>query len=1020
MGIRTLFVMIGTFIVCAALRAGAEVKYGVAEWPVNNRGSHRAVVERDTSNWLKGYFEKKDAVWAHIEWRRRDPNPEAKAIVVYDAETGEQITNVAVVAINQVYGDIIFQPEKETSKYHLYYLPWTLDGGANNAFKPETYTRYLSPADTADEAWLKEIGFTDAESFKPKLATLPRVSLVEIQARTEFDRFDPMEVIATPDEVEALLARHPDRGYLLFPEDRTRSIRMYDAIPHDWVKREYRESFEGEAQPGEIYPFQIGVFAAREDVRNLTLSFSDLVSGEHRIAGEEIHCINIGGNDYLGKPFTNAFHVNQGMVRALWCWVEFPKDVRDVYEGAVEVSAEGLETRTVDIRIRVDGEVLEDGGVHDAWRLSKLKWLDSTLGIDDEVPAPYTPVEFTDTKVGVWNREVILNEQGLPESMRSGGVEVLADPIELVVQAGDRPMTFRAEDSEVLERNPSRMLKEYRLESEDGRLGLTTRWSTEYDGCTDYSFTLSALREDVPLSDVGLGMRVNRDVAKYMIGMRRMGGSIPESWSWKWNLNKLDNYAWVGDANAGFYFKLMHEEHNAPLDSFREYGIPEYWHNDGNGGCTYEMQEDGFAIRAFSGSRVIRPGEPVEFKARFFLTPVKPLDVKKHWDLRQSGRWDPGREGLPAWNIGHMHHATTPNPYINYPFMELDAMKTLMSYFPTLSFNIYYTIRELTNYLPELWALRSLGDEIYASDTIVYTDTVFQTRESAKEPVGHHWLREHLGAGYVTAWTQRFEDHHVDAAIGNRGNSRWNNFYVEGLKFLMEKYGVDGLYIDGVGYDRDTMKRIYKVMQRANPDSGINFHGGNCNHDSVEDGWGHVLPMHIEHLPYFRNCWLGEAFNYDQPPDYWLIEVSGLPFGQTSEMLNNATGGNAYRGMLYGMGGRQLKNINALYAFWDQCRIHDTDMIGYWDKTCPVKTDNKDVLATVYRKAGRSLISLGSWAQSDVDVALTVDWKDLGLDAAKVKLTAPEIDGFQEETVFRATDRIPVEKAKGWLLIAEE
>ena len=47
---------------------------------------------------------------------------------------------------------------------------------------------------------------------------------------------------------------------------------------------------------------------------------------------------------------------------------------------------------------------------------------------------------------------------------------------------------------------------------------------------------------------------------------------------------------------------------------------------------------------------------------------------------------------------------------------------------------IYYTIRELTTHLPELWALRSLGDEVLADGP----------------GGGFPWLREHLATGYTT------------------------------------------------------------------------------------------------------------------------------------------------------------------------------------------------------------------------------------------------------------------------------
>jgi hypothetical protein len=53
---------------------------------------------------------------------------------------------------------------------------------------------------------------------------------------------------------------------------------------------------------------------------------------------------------------------------------------------------------------------------------------------------------------------------------------------------------------------------------------------------------------------------------------------------------------------------------------------------------------------------------------------------------------------------------------------------------------------------------------------------------------------------------------------------------VEGLSWLIRNAGVDGLYLDGVGYDREIMKRVRKTMQRARPGCLIDFHSGNNYH----------------------------------------------------------------------------------------------------------------------------------------------------------------------------------------------
>ena len=87
--------------------------------------------------------------------------------------------------------------------------------------------------------------------------------VVQFQSIDAFNSFYPMEVIATPEEVEAFVQAQVDRPFLLFPEDRTRSIRMRRDLPLHWVRRGLSDGFEGEAARNEYYAFQVGVFATR-------------------------------------------------------------------------------------------------------------------------------------------------------------------------------------------------------------------------------------------------------------------------------------------------------------------------------------------------------------------------------------------------------------------------------------------------------------------------------------------------------------------------------------------------------------------------------------------------------------------------------------------------------------------------------------------------------------------------------------------------------------------------------------
>jgi hypothetical protein len=230
--------------------------------------------------------------------------------------------------------------------------------------------------------------------------------------------------------------------------------------------------------------------------------------------------------------------------------------------------------------------------------------------------------------------------------------------------------------------------------------------------------------------------------------------------------------------------------------------------------------------------------------------------------------------------------------------------------------------------------------------------------------------------------------------------------------------GIDGLYLDGIGYDREIMKRVRKVLQRARPGCLIDFHSG--NHFHPQYGLNNCANLYIELFPCIDSLWFGEGFDYNEPPDYWMVEMAGIPYGLFGEMLHG--GGNPWRGMVYGMTNRLgwSGDPRGLWKVWDDFGIADARMIGYWDSACPVKTGRDDVLATVYQHEGRTLVALASWVPTPVSVPLAIDFQRLGLDSAKAHLYAPRIAGFQGEVLFEPGDAIPFAPGRGWLLMLDE
>ena len=979
-----------------------EIPYGTGSWDEDLYGNHRVVIE---------VKENADAVWIHVPWRRRDINPEQKATILIDAQTENQVLNSCRVNIDRAFGDFVFQPTSGPGIYYLYYLPYQMEGRSNYP----TVT-YPDPAQTADRKWLLSHDLTEDVLSSVDPGNFPEADVLEIQAIDPLNSFYPMEVIATDKEKRDLLDRYPTSSYLLFPEDRFYPIRMTDDLPLRWIEQGPIKVFKGSANRGEFYAFQIGVYACRSSIPDLKVSFSVFknTQTEDVIPASASRCINTGGVDWTGKTFVKACPVEQGKIQALWCGVQIPKDLTPgEYKGEVTITPARLKSSHVMILLQVGEETLEDAGDSDPWRHSRLRWLDSTLALDDGIVPPFTPLKLDNTQVSCLGRKVTIDKSGLlqgiksyfnPEvtKIRKQGREILASSIRLVIEDTEGSVLSWIEEGAKLTKKAEGMIA-WKSTNTSGPLTMTCSAQMEFDGYVEFDVTLTS-QQEFRVNDIRLEVPFQRDVAKYMMGMGFKGGLRPEDYRWKWDPEKNQDSAWVGDVNAGIQCSFRDEFYSRPLNTnfyqLKPLVMPRSWWNEGKGGCDFIQGDDGtFLVTAYSGERTIDKGEELHYIFSLLITPFKTLDTQTQWSTRFYHAYKPVEEiAATGANTINIHHANEINPYINYPFLRPLEMKQYIdqSHDLGLKVKIYYTVRELTNRAPEMFALRSLGLEIF----------------SGGPGGGFSWLQEHLGSDYINGW---FVPKLKDAAIINSGVSRWHNYYLEGLNWLVKNIGIDGLYIDDVAFDRTVMKRLRKILDRNKDGALIDLHS--ANQFNPRDGFANSANLYLEHFPYIDRLWFGEYFDYDYPPDFWLVEVSGIPFGLMGEMLQD--GGNAWRGMLYGMTSRLPWSGNpaALWKFWDDFGMEEAEMIGYWSPSCPVKSDHENILVTTYTKKDKILISVASWAKENTKCRLLVDWKALGLKPSNTQLTAPQIEDFQQPAVFGPEDPIPVESGKGWLLV---
>ncbi len=968
----------------------AQWTVATSPWP-ESFGSQRAVII---------VAQTAEVAELNLPWRRHDPSPDQKRFLIVSEETGDTVKNVKRLSVNQEECKILFGPVTRPGTYYFYYLPIEVQEGWG------FYGRsYLKPEPTPDAIW-PGAGKVLTQGM------IAKTKILSIESRTAFDSFFPMEIIPTQAELDAFRSKY--RGPVLcFPEKREFPIRMKDRIPLKWIESGPSGQFRGKALRNEYYAFQIGVYAARQDIRELEVHLASLSSPDHPEGPSvPMTCFNTEGTDPYGKAFVRKLDILQDRVQALWIGADISEAiVPGSYIGIITIQGKNMPPEKIRINLEIGSEILADRGDSETWRHSRLRWLNSTAGSDGDPIPPYPPIRAVKVNAfEVANHHISVAPCGLPDKIVNSGNPVLGGPVSFSVIVKNDPVTIPVEIT-YRELKPGAYTHE--ATGTAGNLKVTWQVKLEYDGYMHCTATLDYLNSsDSPASmtvdDIRLDIPLIPGRTKYMMGMGLPGCSVPMFHSSKWG-GPSDSF-WIGDATGGIWCELRGSTYHGPLLNLYRPAPPPSWDNEGNGGFRILPGNGNTIARVFSGPRTLRAGDRYIFEWSMLMTPVKKVDTKSQFVNRfyhSGAQPTPGKADFDAGvRIINVHHANKYNPYINYPFIAVNEMKSFVDSIHQFDkkVKIYYTVRELTNHVTEIWALRSLGYEILGNGS----------------GGGYPWLREHFIDGYTPQWYQHFADGGVDASILSApGDSRWLNYYIEGLAWLVKNVGIDGLYLDDVSFDRTIIKRMRTVMSRLKPDCIIDLHS------NTGFSKGPAI-QYAEFFPYVDKLWFGESFEYDKmSPENWLVETSGIPFGLMGDMLQG--GGNRWLGMVFGMTVRHpwttegvLCDPRPVWKIWDEFKIDESRMTGFWNEECPVKTDNPDVKATVYSRQGICLISIGNFSDKNQTINLIINWKALGLNPDKCRMYAPAVENFQPAREFRPGEGIPVEAKKGWMVYLSE
>ena len=740
---------------------------------------------------------------------------------------------------------------------------------------------------------------------------------------------------------------------------------------------------------GSFFVFQIAVFALKENTVSLEPEsgrWSVFTPSKALEAGE----MNVF---YLGRVFKTE-----------------PGTENETFR----VRCSDGKIRPINITFERFGPPVSDFGDHEPEGLSRLRWMNSDIGCEDTVYSPYIPLKVKRRKISFLGHSLYLGSNGLPENADSrfsrnnirctGKAFVL---LEKPLFFGSGRTNFTGEMQFDL---ISRSHVSWHCSGKIGRTPAELKGHIWFDGFVSISIELKTGKD--------IQLRICPVCRDYFAGLGFHGGKTPDPFNWHFDPNHYQDSFWIGNINGGMRLRLRSPEHRTPLTNcyyhFDPLTPPEAWDNGGKGSVSFDGAE--FLVR--TGKRKASGNLVLAFDLQF--TPFHPVEQEKQICSRtwhplmhqfKIGDADPvesaelkslADRGITRINI---HHAVGMNPFINYPYTSrsLARLKRFVekAHKFRIEVGLYYTMRELSIHIPEFYAMLWCGD-------IFFPGPMEKTR-SATNPNGPHpWLCEHLDIPYLPAWAEVIKN---GEAAGNTDISlitvpesrRLENFFLEGLRFLLEQCPIDGLYLDDASISREGFHRLHRIFRKYRKKAPfIDFHAWNpysLSDKAADFGKTSVIVRDMHMLPHVTELWLGEGFDYENSSyEYYLTEISGIPFGIPSEMLFR--GGNPWRGILFGMTSRfgWYGDPRNLWKFFDDFGVDGL----VFDITAPPPFDLPEGIRSsrITNTQGKKGYILGSWSL----VKAVIDLHNM---------TVPEIPGFQKP----AKKKYVIEPNHGVILI---
>lgn len=772
--------------------------------------------------------------------------------------------------------------------------------------------------------------------------------------------------------------------------------------------------FEFSVYDNEFFVFQLLII--NNDKTRLDIDYKS-----KSIDTNEVNCINAKGFDNTGVEFHKEIVLEKDTIQPLF----FSIDVEKIKDKAFEFQILFNE-KIINIKINKNGQTIENKGFDELQRLSRLAWLNSNLALDDTVCDGYLPIKKFKTSLKILGRNIEFNENGLIEKAETFFTQ--SNQLNKNKQVDIfKKMNFEVSNQKfhynslTLDNKKSFALVESKGESQD--LLINTNAKLNYVGQIDYSIKITA-KNDIT-ANFSLNTLMTEYASKYNTGLGKKGGDF-KNINHKWTDKTHQDILFVGNVNGGCRFKFLSNDYVKPLINLyyrdRKLKLPKNsWAKNEHSSIKALLQNNCANIIADAGQITLSKGEEIVFNFQLHITPFKPIDFKKHYKTRinhpemgiinESNLEISKKHNLNYVNI---HHGTRYNPFINYPFIIRDELKdfTNKCHKDNIGVKLYYTIREMSNRTVEAIAYKSFGDEI-----ILQKNAISKSWQSGVS----EWLKENFDSKIIPAWQQKVMDgkykDEIDVSFIVNPSSRLENYYIEGLNWLIEKYDIDGLYIDDTALSATALERARKLLFNKKSEIAPFIDMHTWNHFTGKAGKTNCLNLYTDLLPFIDRMWIGEGFFYNFAKEsYALTEISGMCYGLTSEMLQG--GGNPYLGMLYAMNTRYAwtkeKYTLQINKLWDSINIQNRDFIGYWDNSNPITTTNKNIKATCYKDENSLVVALFNFSFLPKSTKIEINEKLIDFNPKKIEIL--DVESLQNHKVIKFNKSIHLKGKKGLII----